>query len=153
MNKAQMSLEYIIKITLLLVVVVVAMGLILGFSDDIKVAVSYFFKNLLGNDDTDYDFPEIVEKNSFSLGEVSVYIESCHSLMSSLSEDEQRNIVCYVLEADETFDNFGPGADPGTDWESELSSLALVSDIEADFDKVIIKIEYKDVGNSIIISD
>ncbi|MEM5792911.1 MAG: hypothetical protein QXY45_00940 [Candidatus Aenigmatarchaeota archaeon] len=101
--KAQMSLEYIVKMMILLVVVVVVIGLILKFSSDLKLTI----KKLFGEEKKNLDFPQIIEKNDFSAGEVSVYIESCYSQMTSLKESEQKDIVCYLLKSRSGF-GFSP---------------------------------------------
>jgi len=97
--KAQMSLEYIIKMTILLVVVVVVIGLMLKFSSDLKLTI----KKLFGGEKKDVDFPQIIEKNDFSENEVAVYIESCYSTMMSLKESEQKDTVCYLLKSGSGF--------------------------------------------------
>jgi len=99
MSKAQLSLEYIVKMIIILVVIMVTITLIIKFKSNIQVAV----KNLFGKDQEQLNFPQIIEKKSFSLGEISAYIESCYSTMTSLPEDEQKNIICYLLESEDGF--------------------------------------------------
>jgi hypothetical protein len=140
MIKAQMSLEYIVKITILIVVIVVVIGMIINFYDEIKAQI----KKLFGEKEPKVDFPKIVDDTSFNAGEVSTYIESCHSTMSSLPEDVQDNIVCYLLRSENPINiNTGLATPTGipVDWASWGSNSRDM------------KIEYQDVGNQILISD
>ncbi|MBD3155114.1 MAG: hypothetical protein GF368_00475 [Candidatus Aenigmarchaeota archaeon] len=140
MIKAQMSLEYIVKITILLVVVIVITGMIINFYDQIKAKI----KELFGRKEPEVDFPKIIDKTSFTAGEVSAYIESCHSTMSSLPEEVQDNIICYLLRSD-TIITIDTGlATPG-------GITVTWNWVSGTFDEM--KIEYQDVGNEIVISD
>lgn len=144
MNKGQMSMEYIIKIMILLVVVTVVIGLIVKFKDEIQVMV----KNLFGSNENNHKFPQIIEKNSFSSGEVSAYIEDCYSFMKSLPEDEQEDIICYLLQSNNGF------TITNVTLKSKLSSeLEDKVEIITEFQKDIIKIQYQDIGNEILVSD
>jgi len=143
MIKAQMSMEYIIKILILLVLVVTIIALIIKFSDDIKRMVKDLFP-----EKNDYDFPQLFEKSSFSAGEISAYVESCYSTMSSLPEDEQSDEVCYILQAENGF------TITQDDLINKLSAeLKGKTQIITDFSKGIIKIQYQDVENNISVRD
>jgi len=144
MNKGQMSLEYIVKIMILLVVVAVVIGLIIKFKDDIQI----FMGNIFGRNEVKHNFPEIKGKNSFSPGEISVYIESCYSTMASLPEDEQSDIVCYLLDSKTGFSLTGQEI-----MNSVSSDLKDKVEITASFGRDIIKVEYQDIGNKILVSD
>jgi len=135
-----MSLEYIVKITILIVVIVVVIGLILNFYEEIKAQI----KQMFGEKESEVKFPKIVDGSSFNAGEISTYIESCHSTMSSLPEDVQDNIVCYLLRSDTiiTID---------TDLATPIGIPITWNWVSGTVDEM--KIEYQDVGNQIIISD
>jgi len=144
MNKGQMSMEYIIKIMILLVVVAVVISLIVKFKGEIQVMV----KNLFGPKENNHKFPQIIEKNSFSSGEVSAYIENCYFSMKSLPEDEQEDIICYLLQSNNGF------SITSAMLRNKLSSeLEDKVEITTEFQKDIIKIQYQDIGNKILVSD
>jgi len=144
MNKGQMSIEYIIKIMILLVVVAVVISLIVKFKGEIQVMV----KNLFGPKENNHKFPQIIEKNSFSSGEVSAYIENCYFSMKSLPEDEQEDIICYLLQSNNGF------SITSAMLRNKLSSeLEDKVEITTEFQKDIIKIQYQDIGNKILVSD
>ena len=130
------------KVVILLVVVAVVISLIVRFSDDIKLTIKKFFDK----DETDLDFPKIEEKNSFSPGEVSIYIESCYFHMTSLPEDEQKDIICYLLKS-------GTGFGFGSSDIHLSSDLTRNVDFTASFNENVLTIKYQDVGNRIIVSD
>jgi len=147
MNKGQMSLEYIVKIMILLVVVAVVIGLTIKFKNDIQLLI----KNIFGRDEAKHNFPEIKGKNSFSPGEISVYIESCYSTMASLPEDEQSDIVCYLLDSLDSKTGFSLTRQEIMN--SVSSDLKDKVEITASFGRDIIKVEYQDIGNKILVSD
>ncbi|NCO97458.1 MAG: hypothetical protein GW865_05255 [Candidatus Aenigmarchaeota archaeon] len=94
-------------------------------------------------------FPQIIEKSSFTSGEISTYIESCYSSMASLPESEQEDTTCYLLKANRDFSSISQ------------SDISLSRDLQG-LDKVVFKplwnngivitIKYEDVGNRILVS-
>ncbi|OIN87617.1 MAG: hypothetical protein AUJ50_02610 [Candidatus Aenigmarchaeota archaeon CG1_02_38_14] len=150
MIKGQMALEYVMKLTILLVVVAVVIGIIIKFSDDIKLSFKKFF--CIFSPDScrnNLKFPQIIEKSSFTSGEISTYIESCYSSMASLPESEQEDTTCYLLKANRDFSSISQ------------SDISLSRDLQG-LDKVVFKplwnngivitIKYEDVGNRILVS-
>lgn len=97
-----MELEYIFRIGILLVVVIVVIGMILTFKDQI----SNMIKNIIcqmTNTCTNggLKFPIIEEKTSgtFTSAEIATHIQSCYSTISSLSpSDIPAGLTnCYIL--------------------------------------------------------
>ena len=145
MSKAQMALEYIVKLMILLVVITVIITIIIKFKDDIKTFINEFF----GKNVNILDFPKIIDKNTFNPGEVSTYIEDCYYTMVSLPENEQKDIVCYVLISETSF---SPGFQ--TNLRDALSDdIEGIVDIQTVFDRDVVKIQYVDVGNRILVLD
>lgn len=141
MNKGQMALEYVVKVMILLVVVFVVINLIFGFSDDIKLAIKRFFSR----DEDNFNFPEYVEGDRFTAGQLSVYIDNCYHQMVSLPESEQKDVICYVLKSDTGF------ASISKDY------ISIPIDLDVTFEMnwnsgIVVKIEYEDVGNKIVVS-
>ena len=147
MIKGQMALEYVMKLTILLVVVAVVIGIIIKFSDDIKLAIKRIFPSLFGNDnklDT-----QLIEKQSFNSGEMSTYIESCYSTMKSLPESEQKDFTCYILKAKRDFSSISQSDIPLS---KELQGLDKVVFKPLWNNGVVVTIKYEDVGNRILVS-
>ena len=144
MSKAQLSLEYIVRLMIILVVIAVVMSIIMKFKDDIRIWIDEF----LGSDEKP-NFPKIIDdKTTFSIGEITVYIEDCYYTMTSLPEDEQEDIVCYVLIPKEGFEL------RKEDLESVISNDIIDKvDIQTLFNRDVIKIQYQDLGNRILVSD
>ena len=137
-------MEYIVKILILIVVVAVVIALILKFSDEIKTAIKSLFKPKI----PEKNFPQLVEKNDFSSGEISVYIEDCYSTMISFPEDEQNDVICYILQPSNGFNI------RKEDLISKLpDELKNKVNIKTNFQKDVVKIEYIDIGNTILVRD
>ena len=149
MPKAQMSLEYMVKMMIVLVVVVVVVGLIIKFSSDLKLTI----KKLFGEEKKDFNFPEIIEKNSFTPGEVSVYMESCYSKMTSIPESQQKDVICYLLKSKEGF-IFGKGnIQIPKDLTGKVEFCPSTPSSDCIKDKLTITIKFIDPENKIQVSD
>ncbi|MEM7826950.1 MAG: hypothetical protein QXQ40_01860 [Candidatus Aenigmatarchaeota archaeon] len=142
--KAAMSLEYIVKIIILLVVASVIILLITNFYDEIRTTVKCWFDPEKCSPKKLADFPKTITKDTFSSGEIVTYIDSCLSNIQALPEVEQKDIVCYILMATSGFRA------------TRLEVIALLPnnikdkvEIETDFTKDYVKIEFLDVGDKI----
>lgn len=143
-----MAFEYIVKVMILLVVVAVVVGLMIRFSGDIKRKVADLFRK-----ENEYPkFPQIKENARFGPREIAAYVQSCHSLMSSLPQGQQRDEICYLLKADSPFSTFCDSCSQKIR-QSLPNDLLRVTEIAATFNKEIIKISYVDIGDRILISD
>lgn len=143
--KGEMALDYIVKFLIVLVVAGVVIGLFMASSEDARNALHNMF------------FPDVIKlpvetsasQTKFSAGEIANYIESCYSNMERVPEASQKDIVCYVLMANNSFSTFTSSA--------EVSS-ALSKDIRdkvhfnTDFQRAYLKIEFRELGNEIIVS-
>ncbi len=142
--KAQIALEYIIRIVILLVVISVVIGMILKFSDDISRWVSNLFKP----ERTTLDFPKKISSDSFDSGEIAAFIESCYNVMNNLPETEQGDMDCYILVAS---NNFNANAN---DVLSRLSSeVSAKTTIITNFNRDLVIIRFIDIGNRIEVTD
>lgn len=145
MSKGQLSLEYIVKVLILMVVIVVVISLIVRFSDDIKNQIIKFFGSQQG---CNIPFPaKPEEKDTFNSKEIATHIESCYSTMTSCSEENQKDIVCYTLLAKNNI--------IATESEVRASLSQEINDkteIKTDFSGSWVKIEFQDVGNKIIVT-
>ncbi|RLB75548.1 MAG: hypothetical protein DRH24_19430 [Deltaproteobacteria bacterium] len=144
MSKAQLSLEYIVKVLILLVVVAVVIGMIIKFSDRIK----YWVYELFRKDEQTTEFPKRVTQDSFSSGEIATYIESCLLTMSSLPEEEQEDIDCYILTVNQNFI-----ASPDEVIARLSPETAQKTEIQTDFSRDLVIIQYQDIGNKVIVID
>jgi len=140
--KAEMALETIFKILILLVAVAVIIGLIISFSDQVRNIVKGFINKFFGKPATQ-DFPKQIEKDSFSASEIASYIESCYSTMTSVPEDEQKDTNCFLL--------IGKSFESSGILERVSSSIRNNVEIRADFTRGILIIGFQDVGNKIIV--
>jgi hypothetical protein len=102
-GKGELALDMIVKFLIVLVVAGLVIGLFLRFSSDSKDAVKDMFT---GKNNTSSGFPKTFQKASFSPGEVAQSIESCYNTMTSLAENSQKDMTCYVLMADSPFSGF-----------------------------------------------
>jgi len=149
MPKAELALEYVVRLMILLVVVAVVVSLILNFKDEIRVMVKKVFGTV--ESPSKPDFPKIIDdKKTFNPGEISTYVEDCYSTMTSLPEDKQEDIVCYVLIPKEGFST------TKTQLENVISGSSIKDKVyinpNLDLGKSFIKIQYQDVGNMINIT-
>jgi len=147
--KGDMSLEYIFRIAILLVVVIVMVSLILKFSDTIKKMVSDFIKQIFGEKQTS-KFPENKEKNSFTAGEVKTYIDSCYLYWTSLEEVDQKDTVCYILLSQVPFNSTGVTKQSLMNVLS--SSIKDKVDIKTNFGLTHISIKFESLGDRIVVS-
>ncbi|GEM_PF-7114766 len=138
---ATLSLEYIFKILILSVVAIIIILTIMNFYEDIESIVKSWFRG-----EEKIEFPKDVTRDSFNSGEIATYIQDCYSRMSSLPEQKQKDIVCYILLAR---NGFSVNID-------EIRAR-LPRDINvtflATFNKNYVKIEFVDVGNRIIVKE
>ncbi len=148
MPKAQLALEYIVRVMIALVVIGVVVSLILKFKEDIRIMV----KKIFGETEIPQsDFPKIIDnKKTFNPGEILTYVEDCHYTMASLTEDKQEDIVCYVLIPKEGF------SITKTELENVISNSNMRDEVyinpNLDLGKSFIKIQYQDAGNIINIT-
>ena len=85
----QMSLEYIIKMIILTVVVLVVIGMIINFRADIE----RYWRNFIGGEKETPPEAEVIRQERFTSQEVANYILSCYSENMHKQED----VNCYVL--------------------------------------------------------
>ena len=142
--RGQLALSYIAKILIVLVVVTVVIALIFNFSGDVRGWV----KTLFHEEDKTKGFPSIEKRESFIASDVAVLIESCYSVMTSLPEDEQKDITCYTLISGK---KFGFGAEEVMSMVPEEIRERL--EVHTSFDRDVVLIQFRDVGNRIILSD
>lgn len=141
---AQLALEYIVRILILSVVAAIIILTIINFYDDIEIAI----KNFISPKNVSIDFPKTITKDSFSAGEIANYITACYNAMLSISEAEQRDIICYVLLARNGF---------SVSTQNILASIPrdIIANVEirASFTKDFVKIEFRDVNNKILVTE
>jgi hypothetical protein len=138
---ALLSLEYIFKILILSVVAAIIILTIINFYGDIEGFIKNWFKG-----EEKEEFPKEVTKDYFNSGEVATYIQDCYSKMSSLPEQKQKDIVCYILLARNGFSvNIN-------EIKARLPRDVNVT-FSATFNKNYVKIEFVDVGNRIIVKE
>lgn len=148
--KGDLALEYIFRIVILLVTVAIIIGLIFTFSQQVRDSVNGFLcKFFTCPNQTNCPDKMPITKNSFSSNEISAYIQSCDSCNSNLPEADQKDTVCYLLIA-KTQPYFS------ADSNSILSALPSVlrsrTSVTANFNNQIVEIQFKDVGNQLIVS-
>jgi len=146
--KAQLSLEYIVKVLILLVVVVVVIGLITKFSDQIRFWIKELFCIVTECKKTIKDYPITVTQDSFSSGEIATYVESCLRDMEELPENEQKDITCYILIVTNSFNAF-----PDEVRDNLSSDIKNRVEIKSSFDRDLVMIKFQDLGNKILIVD
>ena len=95
-------------------------------------------------------FPKIIEQDVFSAGEISTYIESCYDTMTNLPRSRQKDIVCYILNANNSFNFFIMEDEILNNLNPEVKEYL---EIETKFKKESIIIKFKYPENKIIISD
>ncbi|MFB6088220.1 MAG: hypothetical protein ABEK36_00395 [Candidatus Aenigmatarchaeota archaeon] len=88
---AAMSLEYVVKVIILLVVSVVIIGIMSGFSEDLESRVSTLF---FGEDEGGSVKTEEVMSDSFSTNQIRNYAKSCWRKTGS---SYQEDVICYIL--------------------------------------------------------
>jgi len=142
--KGMLALDVIGKWVIVLVVIAVVIELFLTFSGQFSNPFEEYFKTK-----EDLGFPKIVKQSEFSAGEISTYIESCYDTMTNLPDNEQKDIECYILDADNTFNLFVTEEDILNDLKPDIRDKV---EIKTNFDKNLIIIRFKDVGDKIIIT-
>jgi len=150
MKGAALALEFVFRIVILLVTVAVIIGLIFTFSKDVQHAVNGFLcKFFTCPSETSCPDKKPIEKNSFTSTEISVYIQSCDSCNSNIPPAEQKDTVCYLLIASKP-----PYfvADANAILNALPSDLKKRTTITANFNSQIIKIEFKELGDKLIVS-
>jgi len=148
--KGDMALDYVFKVLITVVTIAVVIALIVKFSDDIKRAISDFICNVTGTCSKMQKFPKTINQDSFTTAEVVNYIDSCLSTESALPENQQKDIVCYILFSKTTFASSGVTA--SSLQQSLPQSLVGSVVVQTDFSHDYLRIQFQDLGNKIIVS-
>jgi len=133
-----MSLEYITKILVALVVVVT------GFTTNYYVKIKKELRDTFIDNTPASDFPKPIEQQSFTAKEIAGYISNCYKQMTSLPEDEQRDTVCYILNSPNGFNL--TNEDVKKYLQSDLSSQL---EIQFDQKNDILVIGFKEAGEDV----
>jgi hypothetical protein len=149
--KGDMALDYIFKVLITVVTIVVVIGLIITFSDDIKKAVNDFLCKITNSCIASKKFPKNIKQDSFTVGEVANYINDCRSTQIVIPENEQQDIVCYILFANKTFVSSGITNTSLT--QALPPSIKDYIDVKTDFSHEYIRIQFQDLGNKIVVSE
>lgn len=144
-----MALEFVFKILILLVTAAVIIMLIVTFSTDIRGMVNRFVADIFGEPREQSIFPETIEKDSFIATEIATYIEGCLAYNEAIDESKQKDVVCYVLLAEDKFSSFKIGKTSILN--SVEPSIRDRIEIQSDFSKSYLKIKFEDLGNKIIV--
>jgi hypothetical protein len=143
---AQMALEVIFRILILIVVVAVVIGMILTFRDQIAAMITQFLQQILGQKPSS-NFPIVKDSGSasFSSGEIATYIQSCYSTIEALSPADRTTTNCYILTG-----NFNANANSIR--QSILdSNLRNNLNITTDFSRGVATIQYLDPQGIILV--
>ena len=143
-----LALEYIIRIVILLVVIFVVINLIKNFAGGTKKWFRGIVCTIFKCPKTKEKFPLRVTKDYFTSSEIANYIVSCLESMSSLPEAEQEDKDCYILVAKKGFQ-----ANKGSVLLAIPPELRGRVNIEASFTRDLVIIQFKDIGNRVIVSD
>jgi hypothetical protein len=92
---------------------------------------------------------ENIEQRGFTAKEIANYIDSCISTQESLPESEQKDTVCYLLISTSVPPQYD--ADEYSVLENLPESLKDKVSITTDFDRSPVIIEYKDLGNKVLV--
>ena len=132
--KAQMSLEYIIKFLILLVVAAVVIGMLFSFSSDIKTKIRDMFGKEKEIKTTS------IEADSFSTAQIKTYMNSC---WEKTGERYNKDFICYILKGDVS----------GVTKEDLKNSVDGAEVVVDDFDptKKVTIIRFVDVGDKIVV--
>ena len=150
MKGAALALEFIFRIVILLVAVAVIIGLILTFSKDIQTTVNNFLcKFFTCPNQTNCPDKKPIEKDTFSSSEISAYIQSCDNCNSNIPPADQKDAVCYLLLARKS-----PyfSADKNAILSTLPSNLKSRTIITSNFNSQIVKIEFKELGDKLVVS-
>lgn len=132
--KGDMSLEYIIKFLILLIVAAVVISMLISFSDDIKTKI----RDMFGKEE------EIktnsIDADSFSTAQIRTYMNSC---WEKTGERYNKDFICYILKGDVS----------SVDKENLRQGVygAVVVLDAFDTTKKVTIIRFVDVGNKIIV--
>ncbi|MFB6076015.1 MAG: hypothetical protein ABEK17_02625 [Candidatus Aenigmatarchaeota archaeon] len=143
MNKgAALSLEYVVKIVILMVVAVVIIGIMTGFSDDLKIRVDSM---LFGKDDEGPVKTEEVNVGSFSTVQVRNYAKSC---WEKTGTSYQGDVICYVLK----------GSMSSVNKNNLRQSLENMDNLNVELNNFnpnsnMAMVKFKDIGDKIIIEN
>ena len=148
--KGDMALDYVFKVLITVVTIAVVIGLIIHFVDEIKKAIADFICNVTGTCGKMQKFPKTINQDSFTTAEVVNYIDSCLSTESALPENQQKDIVCYILFSKTTFESSGVTA--SSLQQSLPQSLVGSVVVQTDFSHDYLRIQFQDLGNKIIVS-
>ena len=148
--KGDLALEFIFRIVILLVTVAVIVGLIFTFSKDIQNSIHQFLCKFFTcpNENACPDRRPI-EKDSFASSEISAYVQSCDNCYSNIPEADQKDAVCYLLLAKKSpYFN----ADANSILNTLSNDLRKRTQVTTNFVSQIVKIEFKELGNKIVVS-
>lgn len=141
---SQLALDYIVRILILVVAAAIIILAIINFYDDIKIAISsWIFPKK-----EKVEFPKTITKDSFSSGEIANYIVSCYSVMISVPEAEQKDVVCYVL-----LSRRGFSASSRDILSAIPRDISPNVEINASLNKDYVKIEFKDIKNKVLVTE
>jgi len=140
-----MALETVFKVLILIVTVVVIVGLIFRFSDQIRNQVTAFLNQILGKNGGSTDFPKTIERSSFTSSEIANYAETCYNSMTSIPPADQKDTNCFILvgnqfnaNANDVMNNISP-------------SIRDHVTITTDFSRGVVIIDFADIGDKIIV--
>lgn len=140
-----MALETVFKILILIVTVMVIVGLIFTFSDQIRTQVTAFLNQILGKSQGGINLPQTIEHNSFTSSEVANYVETCYNTETSIQASDRKDTNCFVLIGN----SFGDNAN---DVMSNISpSIRDYVTISADFTRGVVIIDFTDIGSKITV--
>lgn len=90
MKKGQMPLEYIVKLIIVLVALVVIISIMYKYYKEAPT---------IGPNIEDNKKTQVIENNAFAVSEVAKYVEGCWQLTYNKDED----FICFILKANEKF--------------------------------------------------
>lgn len=130
---AELALEYIVKIIILLVAAVVIISLILTFQQDIL----RWWTGITGDKDKPSTEPQVIKKDTFTEREIASFIAGCWSANKGSTKDAE----CYFLLGN-NLNSFAGVTQQGI--QNSLSQNIIPSD------KVIF--EFTTIGNALVIT-
>ena len=124
-GKAQMSLEYLAKMIIALVVVAVVIGMIFTFSDDIK----RLWDDFVNPDEPEVEYPPIIVPGPFYASDFANVIETCW-VEKSNDFSADKVMVCFVLEGSYDGDDINAETDIISLLDADIGSTVV---FDADF--------------------
>ena len=134
------------------IVVVIVVGMILTFRDQISGTIIQYIGNLGGNSNSKSQVPmnqiKYAPSNSaFSSGEVDTYIDSCYAAISATPAADRTTTPCYIL-----IGNFTADAN-GIMQGITIPGLQGKVTVTADFTKDVVVIVYQDPQGIILVEN